>query len=38
MEKEFIITGIAILLIGTGLGFLFEWIFRKENEGGETDG
>lgn len=32
MEQVFVITGIGILLLGAGLGFLFEWIFRKENK------
>ncbi len=35
MELEFIVTGICILLVGTGLGFLVEWIFRKEHERNE---
>jgi hypothetical protein len=35
MEQVFIRTGIWVLLIGIGLGFLVEWIFRKENEEGE---
>ena len=38
MELEFIVTGVAILLVGIGLGFLVEWIFRKENERSEDDG
>jgi hypothetical protein len=32
MEETFILTGIFILVLGVGLGFLGEWIFRKENE------
>lgn len=35
MELEFIVTGIVILIIGTGGAFLGEWIFRKENERNE---
>ena len=38
MEQMFILTGISILLIGTGLAFLGEWIFRKENERNDEDG
>jgi hypothetical protein len=32
MEETFILTGIFALALGIGLGFLGEWIFRKENE------
>lgn len=32
MEQTFIVTGIVILVAGVALGFLVEWIFRKENE------
>lgn len=32
MEQTFIVTGIGILAISIPLGFLGEWIFRKENE------
>ncbi len=35
MEETFILTGIFILVLGVGLGFLGEWIFRKENENSE---
>ena len=38
MEQVFTLTGIGILLIGTGLGLLSEWIFRKENERNDEDG
>lgn len=32
MEQMFILTGIGVLLTGTGLAFLGEWLFQKENE------
>ena len=32
MEQTFIVTGIVILLLGIGLGFLVGWIFDKDNE------
>lgn len=32
MEEMFIVTYLSVLILGAGLGFLFEWIFRKENE------
>ncbi len=38
MEQLFIITGIGILLTGAVLGFMVEWIFRKENERNDEDG
>jgi high-affinity Fe2+/Pb2+ permease len=38
MEEVFVITGIGILLIGAGLAFLGEWIFRKEHERNGEDG
>ena len=34
MEEVFILTGIAVLVIGVGLGLLCEWLFRK----GDNDG
>ena len=38
MEQMFILTGVGILLTGTGLAFLGEWIFQKENERNDEDG
>lgn len=38
MEETFILTGLAVLIIGTALGFLIEWLFRKENERNGADG
>ena len=32
MEETFVVTGIAILVIGTALAFIGEHIFRKDNE------
>lgn len=37
MEQTFIATGIFVLIVGAALGFLVEWIFRKENERGTED-
>jgi hypothetical protein len=38
MEQVFVITGIGILLTGAAIGFLVEWIFRKENGRNDEDG
>ena len=37
MEQMFILTGVGVLLTGTGLAFLGEWIFRKDNERRDDD-
>ncbi len=37
MEEMFILTGIGVLILGTGLGLLIGWIFEKDN-GGNDDG
>jgi hypothetical protein len=37
MEQTFLVTGIFILIVGAALGFLIEWIFRKENERDEEE-
>lgn len=34
MEEIFILTGIGVLLIGTGLGLLGEWLFGRGNNDG----
>ena len=36
MEETFVVTGALVLIIGTVLGFLIEWVFRKENEKNKT--
>ena len=32
MEQTFIVTGSVILAIAIPLGFLVDWLFRKDNE------
>ncbi len=38
MEETFIVTGIAVLVVGAAVGFLAYWIGEKENGKGEEDG
>ena len=38
MEQMFILTGIGVLLIGTGLAFLGEWLYTKGKERNDEDG
>lgn len=37
MELTFIATGLVVLVVGVALGFIAEWIFRKENKIGDCD-
>ena len=32
MEETFILTGVMILLIGAGLGFLWVWLVDRDNK------
>ena len=37
MEETFIVIGALILIAGVALGFIIEYIFRKENERQEAE-
>ena len=32
MEQTFIVTGIAVLIVGVALGLFVDWIYRKVND------